>query len=84
MNFYIIFLFSLLKTKKIIKEIVIKKNKKHKIKIPLDGSFANVCTEFNTPDLTRKVPHILKVKVAIDKMIVQDFKSSLFSRTKTQ
>ena len=48
------------KLEKIIKEIVIKKNRKHKIKIPLDGSFANVCTEFSIPDLTKNVPHIPK------------------------
>ena len=58
-------------------------HKKTNIKIPLWGSFAKVCTEFNIPDLTKNVPHILKVKVAIDKMIVQDIRSSLFSRTKT-
>ena len=48
------------------------KNKKHKINIPLDGSFANVCIEFSIPDLTKKVPPILNENVAIDKIIVQD------------
>ena len=48
------------------------KNKKHKINIPLDGSFANVCMEFNIPDLTKKVPPMLNENVAIDKIIVQE------------
>ena len=30
---------------------------------PLVGSLAKVCTEFNIPDLTRKVPVTLIVKV---------------------
>ena len=59
-------------------------NKKTRINKPLSGSLANVLTEFYIPDLTKNVPHILKVKVAINKMIVQYFKSALFSRTKTQ
>tara|TARA_Y100001960_G_C14641667_1_gene811185 strand:+ start:1059 stop:1229 length:171 start_codon:yes stop_codon:yes gene_type:complete len=37
--------------------------RKNKIYRPLEGSFANVCTEFNIPDLTRKVPVTLIVNV---------------------
>ena len=48
------------------------KNKKHKINIPLDGSFANVCIEFKIPDLTKKVPTTLIVKVNILKTITQE------------
>ena len=73
-----------MKKKKIISDKNINKNKKLKIKTPLVGSFAKVCTEFKIPDLTKKVPHMLKVKVAIDRIIVQDFKISLFSKTKMQ
>ena len=62
----------------------IKENKKIKIYKPLSGSFAKVCTEFNIPDLTKKVPLMLKVKVAIDNIITQDVKTNLFSRTKIQ
>ena len=47
-------------------------NKKHNIKIPLEGSFAKVCIEFNIPDLTKKVPPILNENVEIDKIIFQD------------
>ena len=39
---------------------IIKENKNNKINIPLSGSFANVCTEFKIPDLTKKVPIILE------------------------
>ncbi len=48
------------------------KSKKHKINIPLEGSFAKVCIEFNIPDLTKKVPPILNENVAMDKIITQD------------
>ena len=51
--------------------------------IPLSGSFANVCTEFNIPDLTKKVPIILNVNVAIDNINVHDFRRFLFSNTMT-
>ena len=47
-------------------------NKKHKINIPLDGSFAKVWIEFKIPDLTKKVPLILNEKVAIDNIIAQE------------
>ena len=59
-------------------------NKNIKIYNPLSGSLANVCTEFNIPDLTKKVPHILKVKVVIDSMTTQEVKTNLFSKTKIQ
>tara|TARA_S200000501_G_C20814606_1_gene739967 strand:+ start:1528 stop:1734 length:207 start_codon:yes stop_codon:yes gene_type:complete len=62
----------------------IRQNKKIKINNPLSGSFANVCTEFNMPDLTKKVPHILNVKVDIDKITTQDVKDNFFSKTKMQ
>ena len=51
---------------------------------PLLGSFAKVCTEFKIPDLTKKVPHILNVKVAIDNIIAQDVNIDLFSNAKIQ
>ncbi len=53
-------------------------NKKIKINNPLSGSFANVCTEFKIPDLTKKVPHILNVNVAIDKTTTQEVKTFFF------
>ena len=62
----------------------IRENKKIKINSPLSGSLANVCTEFKIPDLTKKVPDILNVKVAIDKITTQEVKINLFSRTKMQ
>ena len=43
-----------------------------------------MCTEFNIPDLTKKVPHMLNVNVDIDKMITQEVKANLFSKTKIQ
>jgi len=73
--------FGLCKTKKINNEPKINTNKKIKIKIPLFGSLAKVCTEFKIPDLTKKVPHILNVNVAMDNIIVQDLSISLFSKT---
>ena len=51
---------------------------------PLSGSFAKVWTEFKIPDLTKKVPHILKVKVEIDKIITQDERTSFLSSTRIQ
>ena len=48
------------------------KAKKDSMNIPLDGSFANVCTEFNIPDLTKKVPTTLIVKVKILKIITHE------------
>ena len=60
-------------------------NTKRKINInkPLDGSFANVCIEFKTPDLTKKVPLILRENVAIDSITVQFLSEFLFSNTNT-
>ena len=51
---------------------------------PLSGSLAKVCTEFKIPDLTKKVPLILKVNVAIDKTTTHEVKSNFFSNTSTQ
>ena len=61
-----------------------KENKKIKINKPLSGSLANVWTEFKIPDLTKNVPHMLSVNVAIDKIITQEVKINLFSKTKIQ
>ena len=46
--------------------------------MPLEGSFANVCTEFSIPDLTKKVPVTLKVNVIRQRIIVQKYKASFF------
>ena len=62
----------------------IKKNKKNKIKIPLLGSLAKVCTEFNIPDRTKNVPHMLNVKLEIDKIKVHVANKDLFSSTITE
>ena len=51
---------------------ILKYNKKVRINKPLDGSCAKVCTEFKIPDLTRKVPVTLIVKVRILKTITQE------------
>ena len=59
-------------------------NKKTRINKPLSGSLANVWTEFNIPDLTKNVPHILKVNVAIDRIMPHDVKIDFFSNTKIQ
>ena len=48
---------------------------------PLSGSFANACTEVNTPERTIKVPIKENPKARIAKRIVQLFKVSLFSTT---
>ena len=55
----------LLNSEKIIME------RKTKMYRPLEGSFANVCTEFNIPDLTKKVPVTLIVNVKILRTITQ-------------
>ena len=59
-------------------------NRKISINKPLSGSLANVWTEFKIPDLTKNVPHILKVKVAIERIITQEVKIDFFSNTKIQ
>ena len=51
---------------------------------PLSGSFANVWTEFNIPDLTKKVPQTLNVNVDMHKIIDQDPKDDLLPKTKMQ
>ena len=43
-----------MKKKKTNNDKKISENKKIKINKPLSGSFANVCTEFKMPDLTKK------------------------------
>ena len=60
------------------------KIRKVRIKSPLDGSFANVWTEFKIPDLTRKVPTTLMVKVKILKIITHEYNPILLSRTKIE
>ena len=45
---------------------------------------ANVCTEFNIPDLTKKVPHILRVNVVIDNITTQDVSAAFLSSTTMQ
>ena len=59
-------------------------NKNIKMNKPLPGSEANVCTEFKTPDLTRKVPAKLSENVRIARTIVQDCIVFLLCRTTTQ
>ena len=59
-------------------------NKKTRINKPLSGSLANVWTEFNMPDLTKNVPHILNVNVAIERIITHEVKIDFFSNTKMQ
>ena len=77
-------LFSLWNIKNIPTYKTINANKNINIKIPLAGSLANVCTEFNIPDLTKKVPHILKVNVVIYNTTTQDVSPALRSNTTTQ
>ena len=62
----------------------INKDKKIKMNKPLSGSLAKVCTEFKMPDLTKNVPHILRVNVVIDKIITQELSIDFFSNTKMQ
>ena len=57
--------------KKITREKIIINVKKIKIYNPLDGSLAKVWTEFNIPDLTKKVPVTLEIKVIRDKIKTQ-------------
>ena len=59
-------------------------NKKTRINKPLSGSLANVWTEFNIPDLTKNVPHILNANVAIERIITQEVKIDFFSNNKIQ
>ena len=76
---FIFSLFSLLNIKNITRDKNIKINKKININIPLSGSFAKVCTELSIPDLTKKVPHMLKMKVAIDNTTIHDVNAIFFS-----
>ena len=78
------FLLGWWKKKKINKDKKIKANKNTRINKPLSGSLANVWTEFRIPDLTKKVPHMLKVKVAIDNIITHEVRISFLSSTKMQ
>ena len=59
-------------------------NKKIKINIPLSGSFANVWTELSMPDLTKNVPDMLNINVAIERIITHEVKIDFFSNTKIQ
>ena len=52
-----------------------------RIKTPRSGSDANVWTEVNTPERTKKVPKRLSEKVIIASKIVHPFKVSRFSTT---
>ena len=56
-------------------------NKNIKINKPLDGSLAKVWIDYKIPDLTKKVPLILKENVVIDSIKVQDWSINLFSKT---
>ena len=55
-----------------------------KIQIPLLGSLANVCTELSIPDLTKKVPVTLNVKVSKQRITVQKYSKFLFSKTNNE
>ena len=66
-----------------VKEVKIIKDKKTSMNSPLEGSLAKVCTEFKIPDLTKKVPVTLKMKVKRQSMIAHSYKIFLFSRTIT-
>ena len=79
-----LWLSDLWKTRKINKEIKININKKVKMNKPLSGSFANVWTEFKIPERTKNVPHILNVKVVIDKITTQELRMDLFSKIRIQ
>ena len=46
---------------------------------PLSGSLAKVCTEFNIPDRTKKVPNKLNEKVKIANNAVHDLNVLFFS-----
>src|SRR5438552_1687312 len=48
---------------------------------PRVGSLAKACTETSTPDLTRKVPMMLKPKVIIANNKVHPLKTLRFSET---
>ena len=66
------------------REIKTRNVKNIKTNTPLSGSFANVCTEFKMPDLTKNVPLILKIKVLKASMIVHDLRVPLLSKTEEQ
>ena len=51
------------------------------MKIPLAGSLANVCTEFNIQDINKKVPHMLNMNVVIDNITTQEVRTALLSNT---
>ena len=57
------------------------KLKKIKMYAPREGSLAKVWTEFKIPDLTRKVPVTLKIKVKRQSIITQKYNKFLFSKT---
>ena len=64
--------------------MILKKYKNISIYRPLEGSLANVCTEFKMPDLTKNVPDMLKLNVVMDNIIIQELSIDLFSKTKIQ
>ena len=78
------FVSKLLNLKYKIREIKTRNVKNIKTNTPLSGSFANVCTEFKMPDLTKNVPLILRIKVLSASIIVHDCKLDLFSNTDVQ
>ena len=80
----VLLLSNLCKKKKIKSDKNIKQNKKIRIYKPLSGSFAKVWTEFKIPDLTKNVPHMLKVNVEIDKITTQEVSIDHFSKAKIQ
>ena len=65
---------------KIDKKISVKR--KININKPLSGSLANVWTEFKIPDLTKKVPVTLSIKVNRQRTITQKYNKFLFSFSK--
>src|SRR3546814_6362933 len=55
--------------------------RKIRMKTPRVGSVAKACTEFSTPERTRKVPSRLSEKVRMASSTVQLFRVSRFSTT---
>lgn len=66
--------------KRMINDIDIIKVRKISIKRPLDGSLAKVWTEFNIPDLTKKVPVTLIMNVRILKIKTQAYNPFFLSK----
>ena len=51
---------------------------------PLEGSLAKVWTEFKIPDLTKKVPVTLRIKVRRQSIMTHSYNVFLFSKTITE